>query len=211
MTVPLTGPMNVLVVGDVVGADAAGWLVSRLPRLREEHHLDWIVVNAENAAVTGPSPMDGFGITTEIIDTLLGSGADAITGGNHSWDGPDVDKVLDYPQVVRPANLNETRGQGLLILRHGELTLTVINLLSPSAALSGMNAPQPQPLWPAWTRLAATESLPGAVVIDLHGESPWEGGVCDGSRRPDQRIGGHPHPRPDPARPHPSRGHRLRH
>jgi 2',3'-cyclic-nucleotide 2'-phosphodiesterase len=174
MTAALTGSMNVLAVGDVVGADAAVWLASRLPRLREDHHLDWVVVNAENAAVTGPSPMDGFGMTTEVVDTLLAAGVDAITGGNHSWDGPDVEKVLGYPQVVRPANLDETRGQGLLTLRRDNLTLTVINLLSPSAALPGMNAPRPQPLWAAWTTLAANRTLPGAILIDLHGESPWE-------------------------------------
>ena len=167
-------PMTVLAVGDVVGAEAASWLASRLPALREELAIDWVVVNAENCAVTGPSPMDGFGMTVEIVDTLLAAGVDAITGGNHSWDGPDVDKVLAYPQVVRPANVDETRGQGLLTLRRGEQVLTVVNLLSPSAALPGMEAPQPTALWAAWTNLRANESLPGTIVIDLHGESPWE-------------------------------------
>lgn len=75
--------------------------------------VDWVLVNAENAAVTGPSPMDGFGMTVEVVDELLGAGVDVITGGNHSWDGPEVDKVLAYPQVVRPANLDEDRGQGI--------------------------------------------------------------------------------------------------
>lgn len=169
-----TGPMTVLAVGDVVGDGAADWLAARLPELREQHQVDWVVVNAENAAVTGPSPMDGFGMTVEVIDTLLAAGVDAITGGNHSWDGPDVEKVLAYPQVVRPANLDETRGQGLLTLRRGEQSLTVINMLSPTAALPGMNAPHPAPIWPWWTSLTADHDLPGAVVIDLHGESPWE-------------------------------------
>jgi len=169
-----TAASTVLAVGDVVGADAAAWLADRLPALRAEHHVDWVVVNAENAAVTGPSPMDGFGMTVEVVDRLLAAGVDAITGGNHSWDGPDVDKVLGYPQVIRPANLDETRGQGLLTLRRDERTLTVVNLLSPTAALPGMSAPQPQPLWPSWTQLAATHDLPGTVLIDLHGESPWE-------------------------------------
>ena len=54
--------MRILFVGDVVGDESVEWLAGRLPRLRAEHALDWIVVNAENAAVTGPSPLDGFGI-----------------------------------------------------------------------------------------------------------------------------------------------------
>lgn len=169
-----SGGMTVLAVGDVVGAEAADWLAARLPELREQHHADWVVVNAENCAVTGPSPMDGFGMTTDVVDTLLSAGVDAITGGNHSWDGPDVDEVLAHPRVVRPVNLDESRGQGLLTLGHGDQTLTVINMLSPSAALPGMNAPRPEPIWPSWMSLAADRRLPGAVLIDLHGESPWE-------------------------------------
>lgn len=165
---------TVLAVGDVVGEEAVAWLAARLPALREEHHADWVVVNAENAAVTGPSPMDGFGMTTRTVDQLLAAGADVLTGGNHSWDGPDVDEVLARPQVVRPANLDETRGQGVVTVQRDGRTLTVINLLSPSAALPGMNAPQPRPIWPSWTELAATHDLRGATLIDMHGESPWE-------------------------------------
>lgn len=166
--------MRILAVGDVVGAEAADWLAARLPRLREEHRLDWVVVNAENCAVTGPSPMNGFGITTKVLDVLLAGGADAITGGNHSWDGPDVDAVLAYPQVVRPMNLTESRGRGILTLDQDGRRLTVVNMLSPTAALPGMNAPEPTALWPSWQKLRATGLPTGAVLIDLHGESPWE-------------------------------------
>jgi 2',3'-cyclic-nucleotide 2'-phosphodiesterase len=162
----------VIAVGDVVGEEAAHWLAGRLPALREEHGADFVVVNAENCAVTGPLPMDGFGMTTEVVDVLLAAGADAITGGNHSWDGPDVDAVLAYPQVLRPANLDEERGQGSVALRRGDHALTVVNMLSPSAVLAGGRAPQPRPIWPSWTRLAP--GLAGPVLIDLHGESPWE-------------------------------------
>ncbi|MFF5985866.1 YmdB family metallophosphoesterase [Prauserella flavalba] len=170
----MTAAMTVLAVGDVVGPEAAAWLADRLPHIREKLGLDWVVVNAENCAITGPLPMDGFGMTVEAVDLLLEAGVDAITGGNHSWDGPDVDKVLAYPQVIRPVNLDEDRGQGLLTLRYGDKTLTVVNMLSPTASLSGMTAPQPRPIWSSWTELEASEELPGAILIDLHGESPWE-------------------------------------
>lgn len=165
---------RILAVGDIVGPEAASWLAGRLPVLRERHQLDWIVVNAENCAVTGPSPMTGFGMTPEIIDELLAAGADVITGGNHSWDGPYVDEVLGYERVIRPANLDETRGRGLVSVGTAERRLTVINLLSPTAALPGMYAPEPRELWASWTEIARTADLPGTVVIDLHGESAWE-------------------------------------
>lgn len=167
--------MKVLAVGDIVGEEAAEWLASRIPVLRRQHGLDFVVVNAENCAVTGPNPMNGFGITAQVVDLLIGAGVDVITGGNHSWDGPDVDKVFEHPQVVRPANIDDERGQGVLTVTddNGQ-RLTVINLLSPTAELPDMKAPKPTPLWPAWQQLTAETHLTGPVLIDLHGESPWE-------------------------------------
>ncbi len=166
--------MRVLFVGDVVGEDAVAWLAGRLPELRAEHEADFVVVNAENAAVTGPSPMDGFGLSDHTVDLLLGAGTDVLTGGNHSWDGPDAERLLAHPRVVRPANVAEGVGQGVLTLHSSAGTLTVVNLLSPTAALPGMRAPTPEPLWPSWRRLAGRDGPPGTVVLDVHGESPWE-------------------------------------
>ncbi|MDQ4009431.1 MAG: YmdB family metallophosphoesterase [Actinomycetota bacterium] len=166
--------LKVLFVGDIVGPEAARWVAARVPTLREQYELDWVVVNGENCAVTGPNPMDGFGLTLKIADELLASGVDAITGGNHSWDGPDADRVLSYPEVVRPVNVDERLGQGAVTLKSRSHALTVVNLLSPTAALPGMRAPQPHPIWPSWEQLRAGEALPGSVIIDLHGESAWE-------------------------------------
>jgi calcineurin-like phosphoesterase len=149
-------------------------LAGRLPQLRDEFEIDLVVVNAENCAVTGPSPVDGFGMTVEVVDTLLEGGTDAITGGNHSWDGPDVQRVLTYPEVIRPANVDETIGQGTLTLKTDAGILTVVNLLSPSAALPNMIAPRPHPIWSSWKALQSADTLPGSVIIDLHGESAWE-------------------------------------
>ncbi|MGH3788956.1 MAG: YmdB family metallophosphoesterase [Pseudonocardiaceae bacterium] len=141
--------------------------------MRQRLGLNWVVVNAENCAVTGPNPMTGFGMTIELVDMLLEAGVDVITGGNHSWDGPHVAEALARPEVVRPHNVAGSLGRGLRTVGSGDRTLTVVNLLSPSAALPGMLAPLPSPIWPGWTALAA-EPLEGAVLVDLHGESAWE-------------------------------------
>ncbi len=79
--------MRVLFVGDVVRAESVAWL-------------------------GGPRPMNGFGMTDQTVDLLLGAGVDVITGGNHSWDGPHADRLLAHPQIVRPANVEESIGQG---------------------------------------------------------------------------------------------------
>ena len=167
--------MRVLTVGDVVGEEAAYWVAGRLPVLRAELNLDVVIVNAENSAVTGPSPMNGFGMTSDIVEVLLASGVDVITGGNHSWDGPEVGEVLQHPSVVRPANLDTPLGRGVLTItgRDG-LRISVVNLLSPSAALPDTNAPTPEPVWQAWLKVVAEHELADVIVLDLHGESPWE-------------------------------------
>lgn len=165
---------RILAVGDVVGEEAAAWLADRLPAARAKHQIDWIVVNAENCAVTGPSPMNGFGMTSAVLDVLLKGGVDVVTGGNHSWDGPETRAVLAHPRVVRPFNVDSTLGQGHLTVRRGEEHLTVVNMLSPTAALPDMNAPAPQPIWRAWCDYLTNHDLPGLVLVDLHGESLWE-------------------------------------
>lgn len=166
--------MEILFVGDVVGEAAASWLAGRIPELRERFGLDYVVVNAENCSVTGPSIADGFGITVRTLDTLLMGGVDVITGGNHSWDGPDVEDVFSHPLVARPHNVEHSTGQGVVTVGMGEKALTVVNLLSPSAVSPGMQAPTPSPIWPAWQGLFDGELLTGTVLIDLHGESAIE-------------------------------------
>lgn len=171
--------MEILFVGDVVGEESADWLARRIPELRGELGLDYVVVNAENCSVTGPSIVDGFGITVRVLDTLLMAGVDVVTGGNHSWDGPEVAEVLAHPLVARPHNVGPTEdgidhGRGVITVGSGDRALTVVNLLSPTAVSPAMKAPRPDELWPAWQALVAEHELSGTVLVDLHGESTVE-------------------------------------
>jgi calcineurin-like phosphoesterase len=160
---------RILAVGDIVGEEALGLLASLLPSVRRAYDVDWIIVNAENCTVSGPSPMDGFGMTEAAAATLAAAGVDVVTGGNHSWDGDDTKAALGHPSVVRPWNVDSDLGRGIRTVTRGDSTLTVVNLLSPSAQLPGMRAPQPDDIWPAWLRLRESGILGGAGVIDLHG------------------------------------------
>jgi 2',3'-cyclic-nucleotide 2'-phosphodiesterase len=165
---------RILAIGDVVGEEATAWLAEQLPALRAGHRIDWIIVNAENCTVSGPSPMNGFGISAAAVDLLSSAGVDVITGGNHSWDGGETAVALDRPTVVRPWNVDHELGRGVITVEHEGATLTVVNLLSPSAMLPDATAPRPTDIWPSWCELRANGELPGTVVIDLHGESAWE-------------------------------------
>src|SRR5438105_7039197 len=75
--------MNVLMVGDIFGEPGRAALARLLPRLREEHVIDFCVVNCENAA-------GGFGITGPMARQMLDHGADVLTSGNHIWDKKEI-------------------------------------------------------------------------------------------------------------------------
>src|SRR6266571_8987161 len=90
--------IRLLFIGDIVGRPGRELVRYGLPALVEHHQIDFVVVNAENAAA-------GFGITREIGDQLLEWGVDVMTSGNHIWDKKEA---LDYigaePRLLRPAN-----------------------------------------------------------------------------------------------------------
>ena len=65
--------------GDVVGKSGRDGLADHLPALRRQLDLEFVIINAENAAA-------GFGITENTARELFEAGADCLTLGNHSWD-----------------------------------------------------------------------------------------------------------------------------
>ena len=60
--------LTVLFLGDIVGEPGRNAVIARLPELKEQHGLDFIVVNGENAA-------GGRGITGKITIDLLSRAA----------------------------------------------------------------------------------------------------------------------------------------
>lgn len=85
-------------------------LIERLPGLRRDYALDFVIVNAENAA-------GGFGVTARICEELFEAGADVLTTGNHAFDQrDDVDVFNKETRLLRPVNFppsNPGRGSGL--------------------------------------------------------------------------------------------------
>jgi 2',3'-cyclic-nucleotide 2'-phosphodiesterase len=116
-------PVNILFVGDVVGGIGKRTLFAVLPKLRETHGADFVVVNGENAA-------GGVGITPKVAEELFGAGVDAITLGNHSYRHREVYGYLDEePRIVRPANfLRSQPGHGWCIVEHDGVKLGVLSL-----------------------------------------------------------------------------------
>lgn len=137
----------VLVVGDIFAEAGRKMLKKQLPLLKKELSLDFIVVNAENAA-------GGIGLIPRQAHEIFTMGVDVITGGNHSLARSEIYPAMaQEPHLLRPANLQgDLPGQGWVIARtrFGQ-KVAVVNLLGatfmpglqvscPFAALEGLLA-----------------------------------------------------------------------
>ncbi|HBT65999.1 MAG TPA: TIGR00282 family metallophosphoesterase [Ruminococcaceae bacterium] len=116
--------MNILCVGDVVGSTGCRLLRNVLPAVKRQYSVDVCIVNGENAA-------DGNGMTLSAAGHIFDSGADVITGGNHTYRRHEFYELLDSsPAIVRPGNYpSSAPGRGLCIVDRGRYQVAVINLL----------------------------------------------------------------------------------
>jgi len=167
-------PIRILFIGDVVGDrglhDGLPLLERLLPRLRDEHAIDAVIVNAENVALTGPSPIAGCGLTPDALERLWDLGVDVVTGGNHSWDGPHAGDAHADPRVVRPLNYgSHAPGLGATVLDVAGVRLGVVNLVSRTALPMADH-----PYDALRQRLEAWDGEVDAVFVDFHGESVSE-------------------------------------
>src|SRR3546814_3778560 len=119
--------MSFAFFGDVVGRSGREGLAEHLPGLRRRLGLEFVIVNAENAAA-------GFGITESTARELFDAGADALTLDNHSWDQKEaLTYIVREPRLIRPLNYSAFsaapgRGAQLFETQSGKQIL-VINLL----------------------------------------------------------------------------------
>ncbi len=115
---------RILFIGDVVGSAGCGFLSEKLRKTKKKYRADMAVVNGENSA-------RGNGITTETANSIINSGADLITSGNHAFRQKNFLDVYDKNFIIRPANYPEggCAGRGYAIIDMGTYSVAVINLL----------------------------------------------------------------------------------
>src|SRR5687768_14479555 len=115
--------MKILFIGDIFGRPGRQAVAKVLPRLRKEEDLAFVVANAENAS-------HGGGLTAEHAGELFAAGADVLTLGNHTWDKAGVEKLLEDPRVLRPANYPPgVPGRGAGVYEAGGRRVAVIQLM----------------------------------------------------------------------------------
>lgn len=159
--------MRMLAVGDVCGYTGCEYVRKKLALLKKEKAIDAVIINGENSA-------EGNGITPESADILFSSGADVITGGNHSLRRKEIFNYLDDNEfLLRPHNLPDAEyGKGYCLVDFGRYSLAVINL-SGRIYLEKLNAENP---FDYADKLIEKAKSDGAdiIVVDFHAEATSE-------------------------------------
>ena len=157
--------LKLLFIGDIVGRPGRDIVMEKVPRLKREMNLDFIVANGENAAA-------GAGITGSIAKSLLDAGIDAITLGDHVWDQRGWEnEIREIERVCRPANLPAScPGEDHLVITARGFRLGIFTVLGRT--FMGMKAEDP---FQASDRMI--EKLKGqcdAIFVEIHAEATSE-------------------------------------
>jgi metallophosphoesterase (TIGR00282 family) len=177
--------MKLLLIGDVVGKPGRVALLDRLQDLKEQHAIDFTVMNAENVA-------GGFSITPAIAELLFSSGIDVMTSGNHIFDKHEVIDYIDkQPRLLRPANYPpQTPGKGIWVGEVNGIKVAVMNFLGRV-----FMQPADDPFRIANELISSLSDDVRVRIVDMHAEATSEkmamGWFLDG--RVSAVVGTHTH------------------
>ena len=118
--------MRILFLGDVVGENGCKKITDNLSEQIEKKRIDFVIVNAENAAASG------VGLTKDICENFFNCGVNVITTGNHVWDQKEIMNFIDKEnRLLRPKNLIEPApGKGFEIYStKKKVKIGVLNLM----------------------------------------------------------------------------------
>jgi 2',3'-cyclic-nucleotide 2'-phosphodiesterase len=157
--------LTVLFLGDIVGEPGRNAVISRLPKLKEEHDVDFIVVNGENAA-------GGRGITGKITIDLLRAGVSVVTTGDHVWDQKDILTFIQTePRLLRPVNYpSGAPGSGSIVLETAKGKVGVINV----QCRTFMQPILENPFRAIQETVAKVREETLNILVDVHGETTSE-------------------------------------
>ena len=173
--------MKILAIGDIIGKPGRNALKEILPALCDEHNIDLVVGNGENAA-------GGLGLTPSTAEDLFDSGIDVITTGNHIWAHSDIIPYLNSElAILRPLNYPPMNpGRGYLLKNN----VLIVNLVG-RVFMGHVDCP-----FRAMDQLLVKfehKSIP--IIVDFHAEATSEkvamGRYVDG--RVSAVVGTHTH------------------
>lgn len=164
-------------------------IAERLPAIRADLRLDFVVVNSENAS-------SGAGLTPDHARVILTAGADVITLGDHAFDQKDMLSFIENePRIIRPLNFAKGapgRGSHVYEASRGRKVL-----VAQALGQVFMKRPFDDPFsaLDATLRAHPMGGMVQASLIDIHAEATSEkmaiGHFCDG--RASVVVGTHTH------------------
>lgn len=117
--------MKILFIGDIVGQPGRNAVKMLLPKLHEQHALDFVIANGENSA-------GGSGITPKTAEEIFSAGVDVITSGDHLWDQKEVLELLaNEKRFLRPLNYPPEvfgHGSGIFEIPNSKLKIAAMNI-----------------------------------------------------------------------------------
>ncbi len=139
-------------------------ITERLPKLRAEWRLDFVVVNGENST-------SGMGLNRAHAQLLLEAGADCLTLGDHAFDQKEMLTFIEQePRILRPLNYAPNapgKGARMFTAQNGRKVFVAQALgqvfmkkpfSDPFSALDGA------------LKVAPRGGMADAVIVDFHAE-----------------------------------------
>ena len=156
--------MRVLQFGDIVARPGRLAVMERIQDLREQHAIDFTIMNAENVA-------GGFSITPPLAEQLFAAGVDVMTSGNHIFDKREVLPYIEkQPRLLRPVNYPpDTPGRGVWTGIVKGVGVAVVSLLGRL-----FMQPADDPFRAIDEALAPVNATTVIRLVDFHAETTSE-------------------------------------
>ncbi len=157
--------LKLLFIGDIVGKPGREIIAEKLERTKREAGIDFVIANGENAAA-------GAGITGLIARSLLDSGVDAITLGDHVWDQRGWENEIgQIDRVCRPANLpTSCPGWDHVVITARGFKVAVFTVLGRQY----MNMKGEDPFLCADRMVDRLKGQADAIIVEIHAEATSE-------------------------------------
>jgi hypothetical protein len=157
--------VKILFIGDIVGDPGRKAVQIIVPRLRNEHALDFVIANGENSA-------GGNGITPPIAGELFSAGVDVITSGDHLFNQKSVMELLySEPRFLRPLNYtNNVPGHGANVFQVRDLP--PIGVMNVQGRV--FMPPMENPFTTADVEVARLREKTKIIFVDIHAEATSE-------------------------------------
>lgn len=157
--------MEILFIGDVVGAPGRRLVAERAAALKRECGASLVIANVENVA-------GGAGVTPETVAQIVAAGVDVATSGNHIFAHREAAEGMDeMPTLLRPLNFPPgVPGRGWLVATTpGGRKVAVVNAQG-RVFMDALDCPF-RALDAALEILKARAKV---VVVDFHAEATSE-------------------------------------